>query len=412
MIYILEFLLGVLNTSTIYSYIIFVVLGFGVILLEKWKKRDLTLKLDKCYTILVLGVLAMWLWGFFVGLLNGNNVLFVVRNFAGILLYINFFLLQVVDVNVERVIKCVFSIGIFVLVCVLIARVLYASIGAPQVYKTDTLRWLLGKIDGNDGVYSRVSIRIASESALFPLVSISLYKVIYTSKKRIFYLLILIITVIEIIWTRSDGYLLALIVLVAIGGLGFVVNSGKSRVHLLFAALGMMLLFCIVLVNTEEIINLILKFFTANDEGNAIRYNQLNSIASELNVFGNGLGATFQTVNKEKDFPYSIEVIYLNIVHKFGVFALIYFTSLIKTYFDCIKNICINRAVYEMYVCIGLMSYCVIALGNPILFAPQNVIFHTIVLYVLKKINCHNKKQRNTILREKEVCVCLQEKHY
>ena len=59
-------------------------------------------------------------------------------------------------------------------------------------------------------------------------------------------------------------------------------------------------------------------------------------------------------------------------------------------------NICNNHNVYEMYICLGLMSYAVISLGNPVLFAPQNVIFHTIVIYILERVKENNEVQKST----------------
>lgn len=384
MIYLLDFIISAFSLNTIYSYMIF----GGVtclIILECIVKTKGSFSIQKKYTYNIILVIFLWLYGVLVGIVKDNQIGFIFRNFAGMLLYANYFLLHVTKAKREKLIRTIIYIGVFVCVCVLAARILYEFIGAPDIYYTETLRWLTGKIEGNDGIYTRVSIRLTTESALFPLLAICLYNVLFQKKKKVLYFLIFMLISLEIVWIRSDGYMLAYLVLLSAFLFGMICDCKKNSFHILLLALICCGLLVTIVVKNEFILSLFKKFFTSEDTGNSIRYNQIRTISKEISFLGNGLGATFETVNKQKEFPYAIEVIYLNIIHKFGFMSILYFGLLIKNLIHCIKNIKDGIALFDTYVCVGLMCYIIIAIGNPVLFAPQNVVMHTIALYLLEK---------------------------
>ena len=394
MVYILGYLMGVLNIGTSYLYIIFVALSLMIVGVSLINRRNSKKEFPKYYMRHVVFLIFMWWYGFLIGLIRGNEISFIIRNFAGLLLYSYYFLLHISKAKMESVIRMTVAVGITICACVLIARGLYAVIGAPEVYKYYGLYWLTGKIDGNDGNFTRTSIRIASESGIYILFSIAMYKILYC--KKWLYLVLAGVVAIQLIWTRSSGYILALVFLIGLFGIGMCVNIKRDKIHLILVVLCIFMGILIVVGSNFNFVGAIMTFFSSEDEGNAIRYEQINEILRELSLIGRGLGATFETVNVEKQFPYSIEVIYLNIFHKFGVVAIGYLIILIKTYWNCLMNICNNHNVYEMYICLGLMSYAVISLGNPVLFAPQNVIFHTIVIYILERVKENNEVQKST----------------
>lgn len=157
------------------------------------------------------------------------------------------------------------------------------------------------------------------------------------------------------------------------------------------------LILFIFILSGNEIKQLFVNIFSNTDTGNMIRINQIVNIIKELNILGNGLGATFNEINLHKELPYSIEVIYLNVIHKFGILSVLYFYTIYKTYLKIYRNIKMKIFIKENYLCIGMMSYIFIGLGNPVIFSPQNVIFHSITMYVLSIINISNKKS-NKIL--------------
>jgi hypothetical protein len=378
--YIILFLL-INNLKTEYSYFIY----YSIIILFSIKNNILKYNFNKLlFGREILLLLGMWLYGVIIGVLNGNNINYIVRNFAGITLYGIYFLLVNKYKNIDKIINIVYISGIISIVYIIIGFILYKKYGT-NIYYIQKYKWLLGEISGNDGDYSKISFRIISTSALFPLFSVSLYNLIY-KKFSIKGICITVISLLGIYWNNSSGFYLATITIFMFL---FINISNKKMKYIL-------ILFIFIL-SGNEIKQLFVNIFSNTDTGNMIRINQIVNIIKELNILGNGLGATFNEINLHKELPYSIEVIYLNVIHKFGILSVLYFYTIYKTYLKIYRNIKMKIFIKENYLCIGMMSYIFIGLGNPVIFSPQNVIFHSITMYVLSIINISNKKS-NKIL--------------
>ncbi|MES2558823.1 MAG: hypothetical protein V4590_03730 [Bacteroidota bacterium] len=204
-------------------------------------------------------------------------------------------------------------------------------------------------------------------------------------------LLLLGLSVISLFFfTASKGYLLGgmfLFVFIPIllfwrgGG-----DSGKKSKYmssmLLYAAIGVVTILIFILTGYGNIAEVI---FDKNDVANLDRYEQLGYLLNDLKFFGNGLGAEIMNFTRSDDKPYGFELVYFNIIHKFGVFALLIIFSYFYTIYKCAKmffNPLIDKRIAA--AALGCMGYLFPSFGNPLLFSPQSVILHCVALYFIR----------------------------
>jgi hypothetical protein len=129
-----------------------------------------------------------------------------------------------------------------------------------------------------------------------------------------------------------------------------------------------------------------LTIFGNNDISNQNRYSQADAVIDELTIFGKGWGATFSSPDLDRDENgYSIELSYPNLFHKIGIFSCIYFIIYLFIIFKGLKRLSFNNFVNNkegLYV-IGSIYYLFMALGNPVLFSPINVVLTSLSLKVI-----------------------------
>ena len=117
----------------------------------------------------------------------------------------------------------------------------------------------------------------------------------------------------------------------------------------------------------------------------------------ELTFFGKGWGAVYEIpfLRFRNDSGYSSELSYLNLIHKIGFFAIIYFKFYLWTFYQIFKTKISNNLdqINTSLFSLGLITYLFLSLGNPILFAPAFVFMHVLSLHILNKslIHYHNE---------------------
>ena len=112
-----------------------------------------------------------------------------------------------------------------------------------------------------------------------------------------------------------------------------------------------------------------------------IRRNQSAAIAEDLHFFGKGLGAGLASGYTRDARGYGFEQNYLNLVHKFGIFAVLIFMAYGGTAWWIVaaakhpRTRILALASTPFYV--GL----IVGYGNPTLMSPIMVVVHAVVLY-------------------------------
>lgn len=80
-------------------------------------------------------------------------------------------------------------------------------------------------------------------------------------------------------------------------------------------------------INSFEVV------FGAHNGGNRVRYEQINYVLLHLFILGHGLGTEYGEIGK----GYAIEVIYLDIIYKFGIAVIPIFYAYFFTFMKAIK---------------------------------------------------------------------------
>jgi hypothetical protein len=379
--------------------IVFVVKFFlcNKILLIKPQVTDL-------FPFLLFGI---WAYGFLVGIIKGNEIIFVFRNFAGMTIYLFYYVLLFKQTNFKRLTITIFW-GSFAL-CLTTLFLILASF-SPYLYESP-LRILLfnssSNIVGSSLGFKRIifggqiSIAIIFTASLGFLFFPDGFKRIFFCKtgncSSIFFnrgytvqILILSVSVIALlIIPASRGYLLGSIFIFLMISfsqlLRFFKRFAFGKNHLVFLVLLSIFLGVFYMYGLQD---LMVRMFDEKDLANISRYNQIDWLLADLDFFGNGLGATLPPgLESSTDKPYGFEANYINMFHKFGVMSvfilIVYFITLFKVFLFLLDK----NNYFVGLIALGCMFYLIPGLGNPYLFAPQSVTLHCIALYFLRKKN-------------------------
>jgi len=139
------------------------------------------------------------------------------------------------------------------------------------------------------------------------------------------------------------------------------------------------------LMNLTGYIDLVYSIFDQKDVGNSVRLDQLNYLVNDLTLLGHGAGALI----KNYRYGYSVELVYVNVIHKYGLMSVFIFLGFALTFIKLF--ITFKTSVFLTAILFSFMMYVVPALGNAILFAPLSVFLHVTVLYT---ISCLEKTKK------------------
>lgn len=384
---ILIFLCIGLNWSTANVYLFgCVIILISLLYIRRLINIDNIVKED----FLILSMLCVWLYGIILGFLRKNNVNFIIANFAGMSLYITYYSFRLLNIKTVTIIK-ILKIAGFSVCLISFLRIFRFLFGLDY--------GLLNILISDDvGISSTGQFRIyfTTMCTAYGLMGISLYKVIFhrditipNKKPNICTsLLCLILTIITLAFlSASKGFMLGVIVLLITIPLLCSQKSLKQyRINKKLFSLGLLLIIFTTCLFISDYFNIILSMFDSEDIANADRYEQLSYIIKDLNLLGNGLGATVPGSIRNIEKPYGFELTYLNIFHKFGIFA---FIILYNYYYIIRKSIKLFRNNGTMgygVIAISCMGYLIPSIGNPLLFDPSMIILNCIVLYIISKL--------------------------
>ena len=326
--------------------------------------------------ILPLFVFLSWCYGVLVGLSSGVNVSYVFSNFAGLALYILFYLFYyAVEVDVSK--KALFFSAIcscaFGVYSVFVA---FASVGgggeADQV-----------GLSGFRTLYSVTFLYVV------PFLFVCLLRLFLQDKESVGLssdlktcICLLLFGFTLVVPAMSKGFILIFIlmfVLVFMKGYALALRSlviGKNLLVMTF----LVALAGVLLLLFTDFFNVLLFSFSSGEGSNSIRSEQFDYLVSEWSFSGAGLGSSLMSGYQRDETGYGFELTYINLVNKLGFFSFPLFASYCVTLFFGFKFFFFEDKRVSGAWILGLMAFLIPGAGNPLLLAPVFVFMHFIAM--------------------------------
>lgn len=315
-----------------------------------------------------------WGYGFLIGLLKSNNISFALRNFSGLLLYFVFYLFIGIGVDVQAIKKIVCMIVILVAIFTPLTFGVVKIGHVMEIRKIPLLNCFYLNYDDLGNVF----VMYYCVSFLIAGYAICLYKCVYNNKYLGKHMLgcVYFLSVI-MVCSRCGGTEAALL------GMTFIIIAIAVRtrltIKLFLIAMFSTVFICLFLVASG--INPFQKIFGMVDSGNIVRYSQINYILKNLSFVGKGLGAEYTSIGK----GYAIEVQYLDMLYKFGIFSLVIYGGYLITFYKAIKLLKKGNGNILYVIPLALLGGNFIGLGNPVLFSTNTIFSHIVSLLLIKQ---------------------------
>lgn len=388
---ILLFLLIIWGTNlptSIYYVVFTLVFILALYQIVKYRKK---IKFSKNEDYIAFSFILIWGYGVANGILHGNNINYIVANFAGMICYIMYFIFTTLELDKKKIVKIVFISGLSVSLIVILRIIcFFINISNPIV---DSI------IGEGVGMSSTGQIRVyfTTLASAYPLLGASLFILLYQYREidilRIdkipLALLYFILTVSSIMFfASSKGFLLGALFIILcipffISVKSLLIGRLNKALFILFVIAFVILAFLLYF----DYFSIIEMMFAREDESNSLRYEQLTYMLKDITLWGKGLGATVPGIVRSEEGPYGFELTYINLLHKFGVFALILFFNwlymFIKLAFFMIKK----KSLFYSSVALSSLGYMFPSIGNPLLMHPSLVVLNCLTLYLLRMEN-------------------------
>lgn len=345
------------------SYVFFVLFILIFLIITKGKM----IYLKHYISVIPFAFLSIWIYGFITGLIRGNALTLILSNFIGILLYVMFYCLYSLKVSTEKMTRLLIIISSAVTILTLVAFVDMFVLKTAFVLHIPFLK----------DFQMALTVEYGSRELIYISYMYCLYKILFMKQFKIRYVLMVVCAwIAEIICIRSGGDTLAICALTGVLLVIWAYKKWDKRIFYCAVILGVALVVMIFLIPQSPVYEL----FSPEDEGNIVRYRQIEVLLKEMNFWGHGLGATFKETLGSS---YGIEVIYLNIFHKFGVFAVVILVAYIYTVLAAVVHILKEKDDAKSVVPLACMGYLIPSLANPMLFAPPHVLAHCVALLLI-----------------------------
>ncbi|MBF4555103.1 hypothetical protein H7698_03400 [Pseudomonas sp. p50] len=329
--------------------------------------------------ILPLFIFFSWCYGVVIGLLNGVNVSYVFTNFAGLALYVIFYLFY-------------FSVGIKVSKKALFfSAICSAGFAFYSVYSAFAV---VGGGGDSSGI-GLADLRTLYSSAFLyvvPFLFICLVSLFLQTDNKFgfsgyvrafFWLAVFSFTL--IVPAMSKGFILVFLIMFM-----FIFLAGYSSAlrHLaigrnLFIMTLVVIAVSIALLLFTNLYEVILFSFSSGEGSNSVRSEQFDYLVSEWNFTGAGLGSSLDSGYKRDETGYGFELTYVNLVNKLGVFSLPLFLSYASTIFYGLKFFFLDGKRVSGAWVLGSMAFLIPGAGNPLLLAPVFVFMHFLAIMLI-----------------------------
>ena len=323
------------------------------------------------FDLIPFAFLVIWVYGVMVGVLLENKPIFIISNFAGMALYVVYFVLVLAKIKPEILVKIVFFAAII--------HALY-SYG-------NTLSILFGGKSYLSSVrmYYSPGLSVMGPAIASSLMTISLWGGSNRSTQIKSFGLLIFLTIPYAILSFSKGYFASMIMLIGVVVFVLIISSMQ---RLVIKKTGLFLLVFVLTSITLIIINFgdeLLFLYSIEEPSNFIRDDQASYIIQEIRFWGNGLGAVLDSgFSRNDDQPYGFELTFLSILHKFGFFGFIVFIAYAICIVIPLRTIFVEKGHHHSWLALGGMLFLVPGYGNPLLFHPTIVILHCVVMYWIR----------------------------
>jgi hypothetical protein len=327
----------------------------------------------------------LWLYGITLGIIKGNQFSFIVRNFAGMALYVLFYIFRRCKMSFEVLKNLLLSLSFFV--------VFLTFISYFFVYVLN----MNGFRSGNQIITSSKAVLYSMREVSFVGFAYCLKRWLLDKKKFLSLIYCFFVYFVIFVCEKSGGDELALLsitFLIFILHFSYVLSKNKKIRLLIFFASSLSIVAILLLIPNSPLI----KLFSFEDSGNAIRYKEIDYILNNFSIFGNGLGAVFDSrIGTKYAGGYAIEVIYLNIFHKFGILAILIIFMVVVSLFLCIKLIFDNPKSVNSVIPLSLLGYMISSIGNPMLFSPSNIVLHILAIILIDSLSTNKQHLKKII---------------
>lgn len=332
---------------------------------------------------LALGVslFALWLYGIIIGVWNNNPLAFILRNNAGMFVYI-LILPLIIFLTPKRAVRILYASGVLVMLATLIIKTGEQAFGIEA--DTPWLESIFGPIVGAGGVrWGRVFFYTQYLVCVPLCVSFArlLNDVRISEKMRALFVFLPALYV-TIIVSMSKGIQLA-VLFSLIFSLCVYLCKGRWKTFwgLIIPGVLMLLMGYVGLVPNNAFAK---TFFSADDVSNLGRFEQVRYLVESTTWVGQGLGATIEGYRRAEGLEYGFELSYLALFHKFGILGLLLLFAYAWTLLSILQQVQSGRLSRTQGVALGAgMSFLMPAIGNPGLFSVQEVVTHTVIMAAL-----------------------------
>jgi len=314
-----------------------------------------------------------WVYGVYLGFFRGNSPDYVVRNFAGMFLYIIYFIMVLSKLDVGRVVRVLFWAAII-----------------NAIYSYVFTAWLLF-FDGRSYLELLRMYYSPSLSVLGPFMALSLLfsvkngSPIVGSKARSFSFFLFLLIPYAVL-SFSKGYFASVLALVGLALCMVLFRLIRQRK---ITRAGLLFSFVVILSATALSVNFwdeLVFSFSIVESSNAVRSEQAPEIIKEFTLVGKGLGAVLSSGYSRNELAYGFELSYLSIIHKLGfVGVFICFTYVICLVIP-LFHIFFRKEDYYSWLAIGGMLFVVPSYGNPMIFSPVIVTLHCCAMYLMRQL--------------------------
>jgi hypothetical protein len=318
-------------------------------------------------------LLVCWLYGVILGLYYGNDSIFI--NNVGILFFSAFYFLILTPLKLVDFFKIFFYCSI-----ISIAAYFYTI---PNLYNSLYTSYL-NYVVGNRISYNLLGI---FPFLLFPILVYNIFfnrsNYLLISSSIVNYILFFLLLFLAIFFVASKG-----IYLFIFGTFSFLYLTNFKKFKFVYYLVIFFSAFFLTDITNQ------ITIFGNQDPSNENRYKQFDAVLSELSFLGKGWGAKYISSDLDRDeLGYSIELSYFNLIHKIGVFSLIFFIFYFLIFLKIFKLL--NSDIAELkeagLLGLGLTCYLFISIGNPSLFAPIFVFLNCILLILINKSSSYDK---------------------
>ena len=323
-------------------------------------------------------LLFSWMYGVSVGIIESNNLVGVVRNFAGLLFYLVYFFMVFSGITRSKLLTVLVRASIVYLIISLIlgaSNFLNNELLAFDEHGASALRLYFST--GQLILIPTLFIFLSGSSVVLR----SDFDRLAIVKRNNF---VIVGIILSLILSGGKGFYLELISLsvlfFALFFLRFITKGMLSFWS--FFWLVTFAVFGLYFIN--EIISIVLSLGAMEFDASHPRVVQGKALIEDFTLFGKGLGGTVPNYSRDP-LGYGFELSYHNIVHKFGVISLFIFSSFLLPIFYSLYNIFLRPNRVYSYLPLIFMLYLLPAWGNPMIFTPVSVVLHCYALYFIRR---------------------------